>query len=111
MSYIEDDDAEREEFRQQLNDADHQRIEFLRSRKTSFERVFNGKGTPDDVKIVLEDLGRFCRSNESTFHPDERMAAMLDGRREVWLRISDHLRLSTEELFEKYHRRGAQQNV
>lgn len=48
---------------------------------------------------VLRDLARFCRANTSTFHPDARAHAVAEGRREVWLRIQNHLQLSPEELF------------
>ena len=48
---------------------------------------------------VLKDLARFCRSNESTFHKDPRVEGRLDGRREVWLRISQNLRLTDEQLW------------
>ena len=51
---------------------------------------------------VLEDLSRFCRANKSTFHPDPHMAAKLDGRREVWLRIQQHLNLPEETLWKIY---------
>jgi len=47
---------------------------------------------------VLTDLARFCRANESTFAPDSRAEGILQGRREVWLRISRHLNLSEDEL-------------
>jgi hypothetical protein len=52
------------------------------------------------TKIVLADLAKFCRANQSTFHPDPHVAARLDGRREVWLRISQHLNLSTDDLYD-----------
>lgn len=51
-------------------------------------------------EIVLKDLARFCRAHHSTFHKDPRVHAMLEGRREVWLRIQHHLRLSPDELWE-----------
>jgi hypothetical protein len=51
---------------------------------------------------VLEDLSRFCRGKESTFHPDPRVHALQEGRREVLLRILDYLTLSPEELLKKH---------
>ena len=51
---------------------------------------------------VLKDLARFCRAHESTFHVDARAHAMAEGRREVWLRIANHLQLSADELWELY---------
>ena len=51
---------------------------------------------------VLRDLARFCRAFSSTGNPDPYVAARLDGRREVWLRISEHLNLSPDELWKLY---------
>lgn len=54
------------------------------------------------AKKVLEDLAKFCRAKESTFHEDPRIHAVLEGRREVYLRIMQHLELSTDELLALY---------
>ena len=51
---------------------------------------------------VLRDLARFCRAHESTFHSDARAHAMAEGRREVWLRIQNHLNLTPDELWQLY---------
>lgn len=64
-------------------------------RQHAYQRTFKGPL----AESVLADLMRFCRAHDSTFHPDPRLAANLDGRREVWLRIQQHLRLSPEELY------------
>lgn len=68
----------------------------LHSRKRNFQLAF---GTPAG-KAVLRDLARFCRAHETTIHPtqDARTHAMLEGRRQVWLRISEHLTFTPEEL-------------
>lgn len=71
---------------------------YVSGRKGSYQRVFNGPSGQD----VLLDLARFCRAHSSTFHPDPRMAAQLDGRREVWLRIQQHLQLSDDQLWELF---------
>jgi hypothetical protein len=47
---------------------------------------------------ALIDLAEFCRANESCFHADPRMHAVLEGRREVWLRIQEHLHLTPTQL-------------
>lgn len=73
---------------------------FLTDRSRAYNQVF-AKDSPA-VKAVLADIEKFCRANESTFHPDARVAAQLDGRREVFLRIMDHLTLSGDQLWEKY---------
>ena len=58
-------------------------------------------GNPMGEKL-LDDLAKFCRANESTFHQDARVHAVLEGRREVWLRIRDHLDMTDEELIRRY---------
>ena len=57
-------------------------------------------------EAVMEDLARFCRAHESTFHADPRMHAVAEGRREVWLRIQNHLQLSPDELWKLYSGRS-----
>lgn len=47
---------------------------------------------------VLADLAEFCRARESTFHENERAHALLEGRREVWLRINKYLNLTDAEI-------------
>lgn len=53
-------------------------------------------------EIVLKDLAKFCRANESTFHADPRLHAVLEGRREVWLRICHHLHLDSDTMWKYY---------
>lgn len=55
---------------------------------------------------VLEDLARFCRANETNFHPDGRVHAVLEGRREVYLRIKNHLDLDAESLAKMFLKKG-----
>lgn len=73
--------------------------EFLRSRAQAYTKTF--KGIP--AESVLEDLAKFCRANESTFHKDSRLEGIMQGRREVWLRISQHLNMSEDELYKYYN--------
>lgn len=70
------------------------------SRQTAYRLVFN-KETPA-AQVVLKDLAKFCRANKPTFHPDPRMHAELEGRREVWLRIANHLNLTPDEAWALY---------
>ena len=53
---------------------------------------------------MLTDLATFCRAHDTTFHVDERTHAMLEGRREVFLRIQRHLKLTEEELWSLFHK-------
>lgn len=69
--------------------------EFLFQRQTAYRLVFAGPSGD----IVLKDLAKFCRAGRSTFHADPYAAARLDGRRECWLRIQNHLHLSQEQLW------------
>ena len=69
--------------------------QFLGQRRTAYVKTFlNPYGDE-----VLRDLARFCRAHQSTFHTDARAHAVAEGRREVWLRIQQHLQLSDDELW------------
>ena len=58
--------------------------QFLGQRRTAYVKTFlNPYGDE-----VLRDLARFCRAH-----------AVAEGRREVWLRIQQHLQLSDDELW------------
>lgn len=69
-------------------------FDFLRRRKHNFQIVFRSPAGQE----VLKDLARFCRAHETTMHSDPHIQAGLEGRREVWLRIQQHLNLSSAEL-------------
>ncbi len=76
-----------------------QRIaEFIGQRKRAYKHCFNAPAG----KTVLADLARFCRAGETCFDPDPRVHAALEGRREVWLRIMQHLNIPIEELARLY---------
>lgn len=53
-------------------------------------------------EVVLRDLAKFCRGNRhcivygSNGQIDPIASAVVQGRREVWLRITEHLYLSDE---------------
>jgi hypothetical protein len=70
----------------------------LGDRRYAYQTTFKGPL----AQTVLKDLARFCRAHESTFHVDPRAHAMAEGRREVWLRLQNHLNLTTAELWELY---------
>ena len=75
-------------------------IATLGHRAKSYHRVFLGHGV--DTDRVLTDLAKFCRAHESTFHLNPAAANRLDGRREVWLRIQQHLQLTDDQLWSIY---------
>lgn len=70
-------------------------FDFLFQRKRAYQLWF---GSPAGQE-VLRDLAQFCRADKSCFDPDPRVHAGLEGRREVWLRIMEHLHLSPEQLY------------
>jgi hypothetical protein len=73
---------------------------FLRNRRMAYLRIFNPESR--DAQVVLADLATFCRADKTTFEPDERLTAVLEGRRQVWLRINQHLKLDEETLWRLY---------
>lgn len=70
----------------------------LGERRYAYQKTFQGPL----AEVVLMDLARFCRAQESTFHDNERVQSKLDGRREVFLRIAHHLKLSPDQLWTLY---------
>ena len=76
-------------------------LDFLRGRKRSYQMTFQ-LNQPANI-AVLEDLVKFCRAEETCVVPgDHDKSLVLEGRREVWLRIQQHLQLSPEILFSLY---------
>ncbi len=72
---------------------------YLKSRQTAYQQTFLAESSA--VKAVLKDLEKFCRANETTFNADPRLHALLEGRREVYLRIKNHLEMSFDSLWRK----------
>lgn len=69
--------------------------------KRAYQLAFN---TPAG-QAVLADLAPFCRVKETCVVPGDRdRTYVLEGRREVVLRIHDYLELSAEQLRDKYTR-------
>jgi hypothetical protein len=74
--------------------------DLLSKRKGAYRAVFD-PASPAVIE-VMEDLKRFCRVDTTTFHADARIHALLEGRREVALRISDHLNLPLDVQLKLY---------
>lgn len=74
----------------------------LRWRKPAYQKTFDN---PEGRK-VLADLRRFCRATVPTADVNNvNTTFLLEGRREVWLRIIAHLNLTDEDvvkLIEEY---------
>ncbi len=90
-------------------------LDFLKFRKTNYQLAFGLTRVVAGVRrayrtlfggpagqAVLRDLEKFCRANETCFHEDARLNLILEGRREVWLRIQQHLNLTPDDLFQLY---------
>ena len=76
--------------------------QFVFARQTAYRVTFRGPR----ADIVLKDLAKFCRANDSTFHPDARVSDVMIGRREVWLRIQQNLNLSSDDLWKMFGQTG-----
>jgi hypothetical protein len=78
------------------------RLPFINKRRRAYQDTFNGPAG----KQVLADLRRFCRATLPTADVDNvNSTFLLEGRREVWLRIMSHLNLTDEDvhqLIEEY---------
>lgn len=75
------------------------RVKVLESKgllKQAYQQTFN----PESVfaQRVIKDLAIFCHAAASTFHSDSREHARAEGKREVYLRITQHLLLTPDQL-------------
>jgi hypothetical protein len=86
-------------------------------RRQAYRGVFAPGGLLSPAaEIVMEDLRKFCRATTSTvvINPttgmvDERATFVAEGRREVWLRITQHLNISDADLYRIMERDQEQQ--
>ena len=69
----------------------------FRGRKYAYQLVFDKENKY--TQAVLRDLAKFCRAHETCFG-DAKTQDLLEGRRQVWLRIQQYLKLSEDELIE-----------
>jgi hypothetical protein len=76
------------------------RVARMLERKRSYQQACGSETTA----LFMADLARFCRADRPCFDPDPRVHALLEGRREVWLRIQEHLNWTPEMLVEVYGR-------
>lgn len=69
---------------------------FFQRRQSAYKKTFDN---PEGRK-VLADLRRFCRATQPTADVNNVNATfLLEGRREVWCRISAHLQLTDEDVY------------
>ena len=77
---------------------------FIRDRKTAYQIAMSQPG----MAAVLLDLSKFCRANETCVvldkdgRMDEQRTFVLEGRREVWCRIQEHMNLTPKQLYALY---------
>lgn len=61
--------------------------------------AFRATLTGVQTERVLADLHRFCHAATPTFDPQsDRISAFREGRREVWLRIQAHMRITDDQV-------------
>ena len=83
------------------------KLGFIRERKVSYLAFKRIAGVP-----FLKDMAVFCRANETCVVKDENgkidtdRTLILEGRREVWLRIQNHFNLTPEQLLAIYDGRS-----
>ena len=71
------------------------------------KRAFQLAFTSPAGEQVLEILAPFCRATRTCVVPGQTdITNVLEGRREVWLRIHDYLTLTPEQLFKKIYKLG-----
>jgi hypothetical protein len=91
-------------------------LEFLRLRKRAYQLTFGNNRIVTSLRRayavafgnyagqeVLTDLSKFCRAVQPEWSDDARHHARLSGRREVFLRITEHMHLSSEQLYALYN--------
>lgn len=76
--------------------------DFLMGRRKAYRQVFAGPVG----EIVLRDLLEFCRAMQTTVGDKVWDEKVLEGRRQVWLRIQHHLQLSPDSLWKLYDGRS-----
>lgn len=68
-------------------------------RRRAYQATFKGEG-----QEVLKDLAVFCGSTKSSFSRDPLEMAHREGRREVWLRIQSHMKLTEDDIWQLFER-------
>lgn len=82
-----------------INELYFRTIDFLRLRKRAYQLTFPNP----ERNEVLKDLAKFCHANEVPKVGGEYLLGVANGRREVWLRIQQHVTLTPEQLFQIFN--------
>ena len=76
-------------------------LDFLTERKRAYQLMFSSPAG----QSVLKDLTRYCRAKMTTFSSSaerHERSWVLEGRRQVYLRIQQHLELDAKQLYKLY---------
>lgn len=79
-------------------EAAHKLKRFIFRRQAAYLDTFAGPR----AETVLQDIANFCRACKTIYTSEERASWILEGRRQVWMRIQDQLRLTQDELWRLY---------
>lgn len=84
--------------------------DFYRKLGKAYSAFVTGRAEKADVLTVMDDLTKFCRLYDTTVPAFGATPAwpqeVLEGRRQVILRVLEFSRLSPDELFNRYHKQG-----
>ena len=87
-----------------MNEQAGRLFDFFKRRKVNYQLACSQPA----MQELLIDLAAFCRANETcilldnTGKVDVERTHILEGRREVWLRIQQHLNLTPSQLYQLY---------
>lgn len=76
----------------------------LRKKRDCYKHIFNGENLTNEAQLALKDLSIFCHADrpcvayDNTGKLDAHAMAMLEGRRQVWMRIIQTLNITDEQL-------------
>lgn len=70
------------------------RLEIFDKRRRAYKDTFSHP----HAETVLADLKRYCRGGETTFDTDAQKSAFLQGRQDVFFRITDWLNLTDAQI-------------
>lgn len=77
------------------------RLRMKLRRREAYAQVFGFEGARTPAQeAVLADLRRFCRASTSCWAEEPRAHALLEGRREVFLRIQQFLGMTEEQILQ-----------
>jgi hypothetical protein len=77
-------------------------IDLITDLKRAFQLAFKSPAG----ETVLKELAGYCRAFTTTAHENQHLSFVLEGRRQVYLRIQHYLNLNPEELNELFNIRG-----